>query len=141
MKDSPAARWLAFLLVIPLFARSEQPTVPAKPAGTAGTIHGITRYEGPIELSTKSGARPFGALAEGSIALKRDWGIRGRQRIELFPITGLTIVYLNAGLVTTSIDGQQVKRTTGEYWVVPAGSRMSITVTSESASLQTFSIK
>ncbi len=51
------------------------------------------------------------------------------------------IVHLHSGLVTTMIDGKKEKRKTGEYWTVPAGTQMSLQVTSESASLETFSIK
>lgn len=43
--------------------------------------------------------------------------------------------------MTTIIDGKEEKRQTGAYWTVPAGKQMSLQVTSESASLEAFSIK
>jgi quercetin dioxygenase-like cupin family protein len=93
------------------------------------------RFEGTATIKTKS-------AAPASLHLvKKNWGIHGRQKIERFPEPGFMIVHLHSGLVTTMIDGKEEKRKTGDYWTVPAGTQMSLQVTSESASLETFSIK
>jgi quercetin dioxygenase-like cupin family protein len=94
-----------------------------------------SRFEGTAVVKTK------GAAPASFHVIKRNWGIRGRQKVERFPEPGFMIVHLHSGLVTTIIDGKEEKRQIGEYWTVPAGAQMSLQVTSESASLETFSIK
>jgi len=111
-----------------------QEATPARDAN-AGAVQTIRRFEGAITLQTKA------AVTASVTVLKQNWALRGRQSLESFPVTGLTIVHLHSGLVTTTIDGQEVKRNTGDYWTVPAGSQMKLLVSSESASLETLSIK
>jgi quercetin dioxygenase-like cupin family protein len=93
------------------------------------------RFEGTVTVKTK------GATSASFHVVKKNWGIHGRQKVEQFPEPGFMIVHLHSGLVTTVIDGKEQKRQTGEYWTVPAGAQMLLQVTSESASLETFSIK
>jgi hypothetical protein len=139
MKYAPVAALLISLAAGASDAQKE-PGATVEPTVIANSIQGVTRFEGPIELHPK-GAKILGGLGASPTVLKKNWGIHGRQHIESFPVDGLTIVRLHSGLVTTTIDGREVKRATGDYWIVPAGSRMTVLVTSESASLQTFSIK
>ncbi len=94
-----------------------------------------SRFEGTAAIKTK------GAAPASFHVVKKNWGIHGRQKVERFPEPGFMIVHLHSGLVTTIIDGKEEKRKIGEYWTVPAGTQMSLQVTSESASLETFSIK
>jgi quercetin dioxygenase-like cupin family protein len=111
-----------------------QEVTPARDANT-GAVQAFRRFEGTVTLQTKA------PVAASVTVVKQNWAVRGRQSLESFPVTGLTIVHLHSGLVTTTIDGQEVKRNTGDYWTVPAGSQMKLLVSSESASLETLSIK
>jgi len=139
MKYAPIAALLISFVAGAADAQTER-AAAAEPNVTANSIQAVTRFEGPIELHPK-GPKVLGALGPNPTVVKKNWGIHGRQHIESFPVSGLTIVHLHSGLVTTTIDGREVKRASGDYWVVPAGSQMTVVVTSESASLQTFSIK
>ncbi len=109
--------------------------VPESEKQAANVLAPLNRFEGTTILRTKAG-RPMKIHV-----LLRNWGIRGRQYVEQFPVQGFVIVHLHSGLVTTIIDGKEQKRTIGEFWTVPAGSSMSLRVTSESAFLETMSIK
>ncbi len=101
----------------------------------ASVVVPLSRFEGTAQLAVK------GAAPATFHVSKKNWGIHGRQKIEKYPESGFLIVHLHSGLVTTIIDGKEEKRKVGDYWTVPAGSQMSLQVTSESASLETFSIK
>ena len=70
----------------------------------------------------------------------RDWQIHGQQKVERFPETGTLIVQLQSGRITTAIGGATAERQPGEHWTVPAGTPMSVQVTSESAVLHVVSI-
>jgi hypothetical protein len=51
------------------------------------------------------------------------------------------IVQLTGGELVTIIDGQRRERKSGEFWTVPAGEAMSIETGTDSAALQTVTIK
>jgi hypothetical protein len=124
----------ALLLPFSVANSGAQEATAARDANTSA-VQARHRFEGAVTLQTKA------AAATSLAVLKQNWALRGRQSLESFPVTGITIVHLHSGLVTTTIDGQEVKRNTGDYWTVPAGSQMKLLVTSESASLETLSIK
>lgn len=99
------------------------------------TVQPIERYNSPQSNLLVAAGRPIRAR----IAI-RDWQIHGKQRIERFPETGTLIVQLHSGRITTTIGGTTANRDPGEHWTVPAGTPMSIQVTSESALLHVVSI-
>jgi quercetin dioxygenase-like cupin family protein len=70
----------------------------------------------------------------------RDWQIHEQQKIQNFPESGLLIVELHSGKVTTIINGKEERRNPGEFWSVPAGASMSVQVTSESAALHVVAV-
>lgn len=98
-------------------------------------VQPIERYNSAQSKLLNAAGRPIG----GRIAI-RDWQIHGQQKIEHFPETGTLIVQLQSGKVTTTISGATAKREPGERWTVPAGTQMSVQVTSESALLHVVSI-
>jgi hypothetical protein len=113
-------------------AAAPQP-VPSQ-EGVVPVSH-VERFNGDTTLPLKGGqSRALHVIVE-------DWGIHGRQRIEKFPQEGFLLVHLLAGKVTTVINGKEQAHNGGEYWIVPVGSSMSVQVTSESASLQTLSVR
>jgi hypothetical protein len=112
---------------------------------SANVIQTFTRFEG---VATLARGAPVAAAAPGKTTTpataqvnRKNWGLLGRQKIAIFPEQGFLIVHLHSGRITTVIDGREEKRNAGDFWTVPAGSRMSVEVTSESASLETFSVK
>ena len=99
------------------------------------TVQPIERYNNAQSNLLIVGGRPVSAR----IAI-RDCQIHGQQKIERFPETGTLIVQLQSGRITTTIGGATAERQPGEHWTVPAGTSMSVQVTSESAVLHVVSI-
>lgn len=131
------ARVICLVVVTPLLALTlfaQQPT-PAEPVRQAVTLTPIERFDGPTAWRTKAGV-----LQHVRVVI-HNWGIHGRQRILTFPEQGMVIVELRGGEVTTVINGKKEKRKAGDFWTVPAGSSMSVEVTSESATLQTMAVR
>ena len=69
------------------------------------------------------------------------WTLVAGREITRFPEQGDVIVQLQAGLVTTVIGGHKQERKEGDFWLVPAGSAMSVTVTTEMATMQTVAVR
>ena len=67
----------------------------------------------------------------------RNWTILNRQQITRFPQKGFLIAQLRAGTLITVIDDKRQERTEGEFWIVPAGSFMSVETGDDLAVLQT----
>lgn len=70
----------------------------------------------------------------------QSWGVPHTKERLPFPEKGFFVVYLRAGAMTTIINGEEQKRLPGEFWTVPQGVEMSFDVTSETATLETFSL-
>ena len=102
---------------------------------TAAPLKPLERFEGQAAFRTKQG-KP----KELHIVI-RNWEIHGRQRIDKFPEEGFMVVHLHSGKVTTVINGKEEKRSGDAFWTVPAGSSMSVQVTSESALLETMAVR
>jgi mannose-6-phosphate isomerase class I len=64
------------------------------------------------------------------------WEVVGRRQVAAFPEHGFLIVQLTGGRATTTIQGQQVRRHPGEFWIVPANATMTVDVTAETATLE-----
>ncbi len=109
------------------FADSQQKTEAA--------LTPIERFDNVTTLRTKDGKR-----RDIHIVI-RNWIIHPGEKVSRFPEPGFMIVQLRAGKVIVVIDGKEQKHQTGEFWAVPAGSSMSIQVTSESAVLQTMAVR
>ena len=69
------------------------------------------------------------------------WTLVAGREITRFPAEGDVLVQLRAGLITTLIDGQRQDRKEGDFWLLPAGTQMSVSVKTEMATLQTVSLK
>jgi len=72
-------------------------------------------------------------------AALRRWIIPGKQLAELDE-RGFLLIQLRGGKVTVTIDGKEQKHAPGDFWVVPANSRMTIQVTTETAGLDVLSL-
>lgn len=105
------------------------------PMCAQNAIQPIERYNSVLSNLMIAGGRPISAR----IAI-RDWQIHGQQKVDRFPETGTLIVELQSGRITTTIGGATAERQPGEHWTVPAGTLMSVQVTSESAVLHVVSI-
>jgi hypothetical protein len=98
------------------------------------SLKAAERFDGRATLHAKDGSpRELHVVV-------RNWVIHPGEQVTRFPERDFTIVELVAGTVVTVIDGQE-KEFTGGFWTVPAGGSMSIRVKSESASLQTVTIR
>jgi quercetin dioxygenase-like cupin family protein len=114
--------------------QAQEPVADKRQSAAPNALQPIERFNNRQMTLLKSG-KPTSAHVT-----IRDWQIHGRQRIEKFPETGLLIIHLHSGRVTTSIRGREEKREPGDYWDVPAGTSMGVQVTSESASLHVMAI-
>ena len=110
----------------------------AKPAAKEAPNRGVNvtqqaRMESSATLVGKDGKpRPVKA------ALRR-WVIPGKQRAELDE-RGFLIIQLRGGKVNVTMDGKEQKHVPGDFWVVPANSKMSIQVLTETAGLDVLSL-
>lgn len=59
----------------------------------------------------------------------------------LLPTTGETLVELKAGDLITVIGGQRRERTEGEFWTVPAGTRMLVETEDDAAIIETTAVQ
>lgn len=131
---------IVFLTTGILWAASAgaQQTPPAQAPQKAESViplKPIERFDGKTAFRTKQG-KP-----KELHVVVRNWQIHGRQRIEKFPEEGFMLVHLHSGKVSTVIDGKEEKRGGDAFWTVPAGSKMSVEVTSESALLETMAVR
>lgn len=63
------------------------------------------------------------------------WIIAPHKSIAEFPEHAFLLVQLRGGRVVTVIDGKEEKRVHGDYWVVPAGAKMSVQCVGEACTL------
>jgi quercetin dioxygenase-like cupin family protein len=94
------------------------------------TIQHSEKFQGGATLLDKGG-KP--RMVRASV---HQWTILGDQLIPEFQEHGFLLVQLLGGKVTTVIEGKEQKRSSGEFWVVPANARMSIHATGETATLE-----
>jgi len=97
-----------------------------------GRITLFERFTGEVMLKSGEGERPV------TVEI-RNWMLGGGLSLPELPIPpeGLMIVQLRGGELTTVIDGEKRERAEGELWTVPAGVRMGLETTDDSAVLQT----
>jgi hypothetical protein len=132
------AACLSLLLLCGVLHAQEAP--PAKPESPApNALQPIERFSSrEITMAfVRNGVPTPPAAAHITI---RDWQIHGQQKIQNFPESGLLIVELHSGKVTTIINGKEERHNPGDFWTVPAGASMSVQVTSESAALHVVAV-
>lgn len=95
----------------------------------------VERFNGAISMRMQDGRQRTVQV------VIRNWSIPNGQRIARFPQDGFMIVHLRAGQLTTVIDGQRRARYEDEMWAVPAEASMGIETGTESASLQTVTVR
>ena len=121
--------------VTPGVAQEKPSAQPEQKAEATAAVRPLNRFEGKTAFRTKQGK------SKELHVVIRNWEIHGRQRIEKFPEQGFLVVHLHSGSVTTVIKGKEEKHGGNAFWSVPAGSSMSVQVTSESALLEVTSVR
>ncbi|HLW51496.1 MAG TPA: hypothetical protein VKW06_01535 [Candidatus Angelobacter sp.] len=126
----------ASALLLAGMAAAQAPEGPQKETAEAApnALQPIVRYD-----NQQMKLLVAGKLAASHVTV-RDWEIHGKQKVAKFPETGMLIVQLQSGTVTTNIAGKEEKRRPGDFWTVPAGTTMALQVTSESAGLHVVSV-
>lgn len=121
---------LSFLGPIPGGGATTVDKMSALPANVGLTY--IERFDGIVKLQTVSGIpRPLHVVI-------RDWYVFNNHRgAAHIPIHAFTIAHLLSGIITTSINGQVVKRSPNEFWDLAASTDMAVTVKSEAAIIET----
>lgn len=121
---------VAVASVLPILLAAAGSPVPAQEM-----LVPVERFDGTTSLRTRDGR-------ERTVQVViRNWTIPNRQRLARFPQDGFMVVHLRAGEVITVIDGQRQARREDEIWAVPAGASMSVETGTESASLQTVTVR
>jgi quercetin dioxygenase-like cupin family protein len=124
-------RVVAVAALMPVWPTAEPATwAQEERAINAAPIQHSETFRGSAMVLSKNGRRE---TVRVTIDL---WTILGEQKIAEFQEHGFLLVQLLGGKATTVIDGKEQKRLKGEFWVVPANSRMSILTTGETASLE-----
>lgn len=110
-------RWLLLILTLDL-AAAQQPQVDAGQA-QPGTDTRM-RFEQPLTLRTTD------AAAQPVQVSLRDWTIENRQTATL-PAGGMLVVQVRAGgRIVTTIGGTRAEHKDDDFFVVPAGSGLSV---------------
>ena len=99
---------------------------------TVSAVQSRPRFEGRVPLRVAG-------RADSVRVDVRQWSIAGGQRIVALalPFTGLLIVELRGGRLTTVIDGRRQERRVGEIWSVPPGRTMQVETGDDMATIQT----
>ena len=117
----------------------------------AGTGCGTAKRETPPAAKAEQGPVVQERRFSGEVRLQTEGGmeavrveitnldIRDRQTLEKLelPFAGTLTAYLQAGEVTTIIDGKRERRGQGQIWTVPPGVPMGLATGRDAASLQT----
>lgn len=126
---------VSVLGVSPAATPQKAPAQAEQAPEAAAALKPLSRFDGKTAFRTKQGK------SKELHVVIRNWEIHGRQRVEKFPEEGFAVIHLHSGSVTTVINGKAEKRGGNAFWTVPAGSSMSVQVTSESALLEVMAIK
>jgi gentisate 1,2-dioxygenase len=95
----------------------QQPAQPAEPRQVSETR---VRFEQPLTI------RPAGAAARPVQVSLRDWVIENRQTASLSG-RGMLVVHVRAGgRIVTTVDGARAEHKDDDFFVVPAGSGLSV---------------
>jgi len=114
--------------------RQKSPASPQK-AEAPGALKPLELLQGDLKLKTKEGkTTPIHVVV-------RQWDMLRGEHVEKFAEPGFTLVQLRGGQVKTIIGGKEQQRRHDEFWVLPAGTQMTVVVTSEEAVLQTIAVK
>src|SRR5260370_22868833 len=70
----------------------------------------------------------------------QSWGVPHTKERLSFPEKGFFVVYFRARAMSPIINSEKQIRRPGEFWTVPQGAEMSSDVTSETATIETFSL-
>lgn len=68
------------------------------------------------------------------------WIIPPHKSVAEFPEHAFLLIQSRGGRVVTVIDGKEEKRAHGDYWVVPAGAKMSIQCVGEACTLDVMTL-
>jgi hypothetical protein len=99
------------------------------------------RFDGRVIVRGSQQRPSTAGPSEIQIAL-RNWIIPNGQRIERFPEPGFLLVQVRSGEdLVTVIDGQRQLRQVDEFFVVPAGSSMSVETGNDTVIIQTLAIR
>ncbi len=127
---------LAVFLLAPVIVSaqlaSKQKTANSKEAGTAAwkAFRSREQFQGPLTLKTKEGK-----TLTLSVGL-RVWSIDGTLGRQTLRTADYTVFRVRAGRINTIVDGKEQLRNVDEYWILAAGSTLSLEVKGETALLE-----
>lgn len=120
------------LLVLPSCRERQPETQRPRP----GPVSQDRRFSGSVRLRSSTGPQEV-RVEITNVDLRGGSTI---DRLEL-PFEGTLMVNLQAGEVTTTIDGKKEERHQGQIWTVPPGVPMGLTTGRDAASLQTILVE
>ena len=118
-------------LLIALGCAPRQPELPSTEQTRAGPVVQDGRFSGSVQIQT-----PRGPESRRVEVINVD--MRGGHTIErlVLAFEGTLMAYLQAGEVTTTINGKREERRQGQIWTVPPGVAMALATGRDTASLQ-----
>jgi hypothetical protein len=125
-----------------ILALSSPPLADAQEAAPA-PARSFTTFDGSLNFSPKAAVT---ALANGerkTIAANfKIWMISAHTAMETIPAAAdeNRVVELASGAATTTIGDQTTARTVGDFWVAPAGEKMTVTTDDRAAVLRILSL-
>jgi hypothetical protein len=66
--------------------------------------------------------------------------VAGREPLTDLPTHGFMLMQLRGGKVSITINGKEEKHVNGDFWVVPANAKISISATGETATVEIISL-
>lgn len=123
----------AAVLLLPFSQRAQAPPAGGD-AANPGKATPVNRFEGDAQFKGKDGK------SKGAHVTIRQWTIPGKQKVDALPERGFLVVTVRAGKVTSTIGGKQEQRTTGDFWTVAEGQKMSVEAAGETALLEVVSV-
>jgi hypothetical protein len=104
-----------------------------QPAGKQPGMETRERYQGSVTV-LKNG-KPV--QVRGAI---RQITLPGHQQVTQLPAQGFSLMQLRGGSLTILINGKEEKHVSGDFWVVPANAKVSLTATGETATVEMISL-
>jgi hypothetical protein len=126
------------LVALPSLSACDRGRPEPQPRGevSSGPVSEDRRFSGAVQILTPSG--PSSVRVEIT-----NIDIRGGHTVErlALPFEGLLLLQLQAGELTTTIDGKPEQRTQGQAWTVPPAVPLGLTTGRDAASLQSILIE
>jgi gentisate 1,2-dioxygenase len=130
------------VLALILALWSLPPLADAQEAAPA-PVRSFTTFDGSLKITPEAVAPALANGEQKTIAANfKIWMISAHTAMETIPAAAdeNRVVELASGAATTTIGDQTMARTVGDFWVAPAGEKMTVTTDDQAAVLRILSL-